>query len=274
MKIGYLGPEGTFSEQAVLKIAKNDETIPFPTIWEVIDSADTGETDKCVVPIENSTEGCINITVDSVIFDTNLYIQGQINLPIEQNMIIKKGTDPNKIKKIYSHPQGLAQCRPFLQKNYPDAELISTNSTADGGKIIKHSEEDCAAIGLSRVAEIYDLEILHKSIQSDNQNFTQFAILSKNDTTKNLDSQKISIAFSTDNSPGMLCKILNLFEIWNLNMTKIVSRPMRRKAEEYVFFTDLETNNSPDDIKNCLLMVRRKTSFFKNLGSYPVYDYR
>jgi len=274
MKVGYLGPKGTFSEQAVLKIAEINETMPFPTIWEVIDSVETGKTDKCVVPIENSTEGCINVTVDSVIFDADLYIQSQINLPIEQNMIIKKETDPSKIKKIYSHPQGLAQCRSFLRKNYPDAELISTNSTADGGKIIKRSDEDCAAIGLSRVAEIYDLKILHKGIQSNNQNFTQFAVLSKNDTTKNLNSQKISIAFSTENSPGTLCRILNLFEIWNLNMTKIISRPMRSKSEEYVFFADLESNNSPNDIKNCLSMVQRKTSFFKNLGSYPVYDYR
>ena len=274
MKVGYLGPKGTFSEQAVLKIAEICETEPYSTIWEVIDSVESGKTDKCVVPIENSTEGCVNITVDSVIFDADLYIQGQINLPVEQNMIIKKETDPSKIKKIYSHPQGLAQCRPFLIKNYPNAELISTNSTADGGKIIKYSDDDCAAIGLSRVAEIYDLKILHKSIQSDTQNFTQFAVLSKNNTAKNLDSQKISIAFSTDNSPGTLCKILNLFEIWDLNMTKIVSRPMRNKAEEYVFFTDLENNGSPEDVKNCLSMVQRKTSFFKNLGSYPVYDYR
>ena len=90
MKVGYLGPKGTFSEQAVLKIAEICETEPFSTIWEVIDSVESGKTDKCVVPIENSTEGCVNITVDSVIFDADLYIQGQINLPVEQNMIIKK----------------------------------------------------------------------------------------------------------------------------------------------------------------------------------------
>ncbi len=274
MKVGYLGPRGTFTEQAVLKISDISETIPFKTIWEVINSVNIGKTDKCVVPIENSTEGCINITVDSMIFDTDLFIQGQINLPIEQNMIINKAAENNEIKKIFSHPQGLAQCRQFLQKNYPNAETINVNSTADGGKIIKSSNEPCAAIGLCSIAELYDLKILHKGIQDNNQNFTQFAVLSKNDTTKSLDSQKISIAFSTNNSPGMLCKILNLFEIWNLNMTKIISRPMRNKSGEYVFFADLETNNSPVDIKNCLSMVKRKTSFFKNLGSYPVYDYR
>ena len=274
MKIGYLGPQGTFSEQAVLKISGVDETIAFSTISEVISSVETGKTDKCVVPIENSTEGCINITVDSMIFDTNLYIQGQINLPIEQNLMIKEETDPGKITKIYSHPQGLAQCRMFLQKNYPSAELISTNSTADGGKIVKNSEDSCAAIGLLRVSEIYGLKILHKSIQDNNQNFTMFAVLSKNDTTKELSNAKTSIAFSTDNSPGMLCKILNLFDVWDINMTKIISRPFRNKSEEYVFFADLESNGSSNDLRNCLEMVSRKTSFFKNLGSYPVYDYR
>ncbi len=274
MKVGYLGPRGTFSEQAVLKISTPEETFPFPTIWEVIESVETGKTDKCVVPIENSTEGCINITVDSIIFDTNLYIQGLINLPVKQNMIVKKGTIGKEITTIYSHPQGLAQCRLFLQKNYPNANTISTNSTADGGKIIKASDEPWAAIGLSNLADIYDLEILHSSIQDNNLNFTQFVILSKNDTTMNLNSQRVSVAFSIDNSPGMLCKILRLFEIWDLNMVKIVSRPMRNKSEEYVFFADLETNGSVDDIKNCLSMVERKASFFKNLGAYSVYDYR
>ncbi len=274
MKVGYLGPRGTFTEQAVLKIADISETIPFKTIQEVIKSVDSGETDKCVVPIENSTEGCVNITLDSMIFDSNLFIQSELNLPIKQNLIINKFAENKEIKKIYSHPQGLAQCRQFLLKNYPNAETISVNSTADGGKIIKNSKEPCAAIGLSLVADIYELKILHKEIQDNNQNFTQFAILSKNDTTKKLDASKISIAFSISNKPGMLGRVLNLFEIWDLNMTNIISRPMRDKTGEYVFFADLESNNSPVDIKNCLSMVERKTSFFKNLGSYPVYDYR
>jgi len=274
MKIGYLGPKGTFSEQAVLKIAENNETISFSTIWEVIESAELGKTDKCIVPIENSIEGYVNITVDSLIFDTSLFIEGQINLPIKQSMLVNKSIENKKIEKIFSHPQGIAQCRLFLQKNYPDAEFVTTNSTAEGGKIIKNSVEPWAAIGLSRLAEIYDLKILHKEIQDNNQNFTQFIILSKNNTTQNFNSDKVTIAFSTNNSPGTLCRILSLFDIWNLNMTKISSRPMRNKTEEYVFLADLEINNSPEDIKNCLLMVQRKTSFFKNLGFYPVYDYR
>lgn len=274
MKTGYLGPRGTFSEQAVLKIARPDDIIAFSTIWEVIESVETGKTDRCVVPIENSTEGSVNITLDSIIFDTNLYIQGQIILPIEQNMMIKKETDEKNITKIYSHPQGLAQCRMFLQKNYPNAELISTNSTADGGKTIKESKEPCAAIGLLSVAEIYGLKILHKGIQDSNKNFTIFIVLAKNDTSSEYSKEKTSVAFSINNSPGMLCKVLSLFDVWDINMTKIISRPLRNKAEEYVFFADLESNGSSKDIKNCLEMVARKTSFFKNLGSYTVYDFR
>ncbi len=274
MKIGYLGPQGTFSEQAALKISKGQEIIPFQSIWDVIESVDTGKTDKGVVPIENSTEGCINITVDSMIFDTNLFIEGQINLPVEQNMMINKATEGKEIKKIFSHPQGIAQCRLFLQQNYPNAEMINVNSTAGGGKFVKESDEPWAAIGLSRVAELYDLKIIHKAIQDNCENFTQFAVLSKNDTTKNLNSEKISLAFSTSNEPGALWKVLNIFDIWDLNLTKIVSRPMRNKSGEYVFFVDLQGNALSEDIENCLAMVRRKTSFFKNLGAYPVYDYR
>lgn len=274
MKVGYLGPQGTFTEQAVLKIADVSETIPFSTIWEVIEAVENGKIDKCVVPIENSTEGSINVTLDSMIFDTNLYIQGQINLPIEQNLMIKGSTNEKKISKIFSHPQALAQCRKFLEKNYPNIETVNTNSTADAGKLISSSDEPWAAIGLSRVSELYGLKILNKAIQDNNKNFTMFAILSKEDTRYCFDKKKVSIAFSTDNKPGTLVKILNLFEIWDLNMIKIISRPLRNKSEEYVFFADIEIGTSENDIKNCLDMVERKTSFFKNLGAYEVYDYR
>lgn len=274
MKLGFLGPEGTFSEQAALKIGSNCELIPFHTIWEVLYEVNSGKIDKGVVPIENSTEGMVNVTVDTMVFDMNLFIETQINLPIEQNIMTKKGCDPDSITKILSHPQGLAQCRYFLQKVFPTAEAISVNSTAEAGRTVAASSENLAAIGLERVAEIYNLDIVYKKIQDNNNNFTQFVVVTKEDTTSHKSGNKISVAFSTQNKPGKLSKVLNLFEIWDINMTRIVSRPIKEKNGEYIFFVDLEKDNSVSDLNDCLNMLKKKTTFFKNLGSYPVLDYR
>lgn len=274
MKLGYLGPKGTFSEQAALKVRGDCEIVPYSTIGEVLESVDCGYIESGIVPVENSTEGSVNAAVDGMIFDTELFIQSQINISIEHNMMINKKSKGKKIIKILSHPQGLAQCRSFLRENYPDAETVSISSTAEAGKIVSETDQPWAAIGLESVAEIYGLLIIHHKIQDSSDNFTKFAVVSKNDTSVPVEGQKITVAFSTLNEPGQLYRLLNLFAVWDLNMTKIVSRPMRNKSDEYVFVVDLEGDKDAEDIKQCLGMLKRKTSFFKHLGSYPVYDYR
>lgn len=274
MKIGYLGPAGTFSEQAALKIKGDNEIVAYHTIKEVIDAVSLGKLDEGIVPIENSTEGTINITVDTLIFDANLYIKKQVELPIIQNFLVKKGTDISKITKILSHPQALAQCRGFIQKNFPQAETIETTSTSEASRIVSESNENIAAIGLKSSADIYDLCLYKESIQDNNTNFTTFVVVSKEDMKASIEDKKTSVVFSTVNEPGQLYRILNIFSIWDLNLIKIISRPMRNKPKEYVFFVDIEGDKSDDDLADCLKMVARKTSFFKFLGSYTVDDYK
>jgi len=276
MKLGYLGPSGTFSEQAAFIVngKYNFELKKYRTIWEVLESVDKSNIDIGVVPIENSTEGIVNITVDSIIFDINVFIQSEIILSVKHNFMVNKNCKANNITKVLSHPQALAQCRMFLQKNYPNAELINTTSTSEAVKIVSESSENWAAIGVKRCADIYNLNIIHENIQDSNNNYTQFVVISKSDIPLYKNFTNTSIAFSTLHQPGQLYRLLDIFSIWDLNLTKIISRPMRNKAGEYVFFVEIESNNKNKDLNDALKMIQRKTSFFKNLGSYYIYDYR
>lgn len=274
MKLGYLGPHGTFTEQAAIKAGNDYKTVSFPTILDVLENVNNKSIDAGIVPIENSIEGIVNITLDTMLFDVSLYIQSKIILPIEQNLMAKKGVKKNEITKILSHPQALPQCKKFLKQNYPNISQISVNSTSEGAKIVSESDEKIAAIGIKKCAEIYKLDIIDENIQDDNNNYTQFIIVSKKDTRNIYCEKATSIAFSTPNEPGRLYKILDILALWDLNMTRIISRPMRNKIGEYVFFIDLEDNKNPKDIEEALIMLKRKTSYFKNLGSYPVFDYR
>lgn len=274
MKLGYLGPEGTFSEQAALKFIDKYDIIPFHTIWEVLENVNSGVVDAGIVPIENSTEGTINVTVDSITFDTDLFIQSEIILNIEQNLLAKPGYSKSDIIKVVSHPQPLAQCQQYLRKNFPNAETVSVNSTADASRIVKESNEPIASIGIKRCADVYGLNILEECIQDKDDNYTNFVLVSKNDTSMPDIGSKITIAFSILSEPGQLYRVLDIMAIWDINMTKIISRPMRNKTGEYVFFVDMELNNEKQDILNAIEMLKRKTVFFKILGSYSVFDYR
>lgn len=271
MKLGYLGPRGTFTEKAANTFASDDtEFIVFNTIWEVLEAVNSSVVDYGIVPIENSTEGAVNVTVDSLIFDVDLFINKQITLPIEHSLIAKEGADIKSFAKILSHPQALAQCREFLRKNYPSVPIIETASTARAIKEVSESSENIAAIGIKEGADIYKLKVYDSKIQDSNDNFTEFICVSKNETEISLKGRKTSLAFSTANKPGELYKLLDIFSLWDLNMTKIVSRPMRKKTGEYVFFVDIEGNTDDKDLFDALTMIKRKTSFFKILGSYPV----
>ncbi len=267
MQLGYLGPRGTFSELAALTFRDAHTLTPFHTIYDVAKHVAQGTVDFGIIPVENSTEGMVNITLDSIIFDFDLFIQKKLILPITQNLMVRSDFSDEPIAKILSHPQALAQCASFLHENYPDAELIQTNSTAEAARLVSESSENFAAIGPTNCAEIYCLRLLHKQIQDNDDNTTQFIVVTKQDTTKIVSGCTMSIAFSTLNKPGELYKMLDIFSIWDINMTKIVSRPMRKKTGEYVFFVDLEVSDE-DDFKDALKMMKRKASFFKLLGCY------
>lgn len=274
MKTAYLGPEGTFTHQAALKINDSKNLIPINSIWGVFENVDNQNIESGIVPIENLIEGTVNITVDSIIFDTSLYIQSQIIIPIEQCLIMKKGSDIKKIEKVLSHPQAIAQCRRYLRNKFPDASLVNMNSTSEAAREVSKSDGSCVSVGMKDSAKMYDLEVFEENIQDNKNNYTDFIVISKNNSFCFKPGNKTSLAFSTLNEPGMLYRLLDIFAIWDLNMTKIVSRPMRNRSGEYVFFIDLEGNNCDKDLNDAIKMIKRKTSFFKILGSYPVIDYR
>ncbi len=275
MNIGYLGPRGTFTEQAALIMAGGENITPYHTFWEGLDAVESGMLDAAIVPIENSIEGTVNATVDSLIFDVDLYIQELLIMPIEQCLLAKKGTRIEDIKTVYSHPHALPQCKNFFRQHLPGADTIATSSTAEGIKTAAQSDDiSVAAVGAKTAAALYGLEILAESIQDNNSNFTQFIKVSKNNTELPENGKKTTICFSTVDEPGSLYKLLDIFSIFDVNMSKIVSRPMRNKPMEYVFLIDLRADTNEKDVRDALTMIKRKTTFFKNLGSYRVIDRR
>ncbi len=273
MKYGYLGPKGTFSHSAADFFSNGEETVPFTSIYNVLSAVDSGEIDFGVVPVENSTEGSINATLDSLIFDFDLKMKAQLNMPIAESLVVKEDTAFEDITSVLSHPQPLAQCSHYLRENLPKAETFSVSSTTEAMRQVSQSPEPIAAIGNKISAPMYGLKALRENIQDDKRNFTQFALVSKKAGDKAEENNKTTIAFSVLNEPGSLFKILSIFSIYDVNMTKIISRPMRNRPEEYVFYVELE-NSSVKDIEESLTMVKRKTSFFKILGTYKLYDLR
>ncbi|MCL1979014.1 MAG: prephenate dehydratase [Methanomassiliicoccaceae archaeon] len=277
MIIAYLGPEGTFTEQAANLFAgsmKQSEfsLSPFATIEDVFDAVETKKAAYGVVPIENSIEGAVNTTIDTLIFDSDLHISKQLTLPISQNLMVSEKNADRAITKILSHPQALAQCRKFINRFYPKAVIEIASSTAEAARLVAGcgpgSKEVIGAIGSKSSAEKYDLEVIHENIQDNKNNTTQFILLTKADTSAPKADCSTSIAFSTEHRPGELYRVLDIFAIWDLNLTKIMSRPTKTGKGEYVFFVEIEGSENTSDISDALTMIERKTIFFKKLGSY------
>ncbi|NLM14176.1 MAG: prephenate dehydratase [Epulopiscium sp.] len=271
---GYLGPSGTFSEQAALSYFSHFneyELVPFPTIQDLLLAIDRGKVLKGVVPIENSIEGAVNTTVDMLTFEVNLKIQAEIVIPIRHYLLGFKDFELGEIKEVLSHPQAIAQCRNYLHTHMPKAEIVFTSSTAEAVREVATKKLPRVAVGTLLAAEKYGLSVLDSDIQDTKQNETRFVVLGKEEGKKG-DKCKTSLVFSTENKPGELYRVLNIFSLWDINMTKILSRPSKTKLGEYVFFVDLEGHILEEDMKNALMMVQRKTSFYKLLGSYEIIE--
>ena len=276
MKIAYLGPKGTFSEEAAKIyidsiVCENDninfEEKMFCNIESVINAVNKGEADEGIVPLENSIEGSVTSTIDTLIFDDGLYIKCELVLKVSQNLMAKKGVELKDVEKIVSHLQGINQCRGHISPL--EVPTIAVSSTAQAARMVSESEENIAAIATKRAAEVYGLNILKEDIQDDNLNSTRFVVISKNVTPLKKDL-KTSIAFTLDddNSPGSLYRVLDILNIYEINMIKIESRPAKTKLGTYVFYIDLIAADQTD-LEDAIKMIKRKVSFFKFLGSYP-----
>jgi prephenate dehydratase len=222
---------------------------------------------KGVVPIENSVEGPVGLTLDLLVHKFNLKIEKEIIISINHNLLSKKEDNIEDIHDVYSHSQALAQCQNYLEvKNMTPHFTLSTAAAAKSILEMKNT----AAIGTLKVAELYGLKVIDKNIQDIDNNKTRFVVLSKNNH-KITGNDKTSIFFSIfDDNPGGLHDILGVFAKNNINLTKIESRPSKEGLGKYIFFVDFEGHQNEKKLKNVLNIIKTKTSFIKVLGSYPV----
>jgi prephenate dehydratase len=246
----------------------SDDLIPYCTIPAVLESVFNDECSMGVVPIENSIEGPVGITLDSLAHKFDLKIFKEIIIPINQNLIVNPGCKLEDIEDVCSHAQALAQCQEFVSKN--NIQPHYAISTARAAKDII-GDKSKAAIGNSKIVELYGLEILESNIQDVDNNATRFVVVSKEDHELTGDD-KTSIIFSIyEDKPGGLYNILGIFEKNNINLTKIESRPSKKGLGKYLFFVDFNGHKDEELIQNILEEVQEQTYYFKVLGSYPQY---
>jgi len=269
LKIAYLGPPATFTHLAARRqFGLSAEYLSETTIKGVFESVSRGNANYGVVPIENSTEGVVNYTLDMFI-DSDLQIASEIMLEISHNLLSRTGKI-NKIKKIYSYPQATAQCRGWLEQNLPGVLIIVEPSTAAAAK--KAARDDSsAAIASELAASVYKLKFVRKGIEDYKANYTRFLVIGKEYPQKT-GKDKTSIMFSVKDKPGALYSILRPFSNYKINLTKIESRPSKRKAWEYIFFVDMAGHIQDKNIKKAIDEVKKECLYLKLLGSYPSAD--
>jgi prephenate dehydratase len=270
-RIAYLGPPGTFSEEAALKYDEKAQLLPFSSIPAVAAAVDTGIAEEGVVAIENSLEGSVTDTLDLLIHESKLLIQQELVLPVEHHLLVKPGTEALELKVIFSHPQALAQCRRFLERCFPKAEIVAALSTAAAVEQMMSSPTPAAAIGTHRAAQLYGAQILARNVQDHSPNVTRFVVLARNDHHPT-GRDKTSLCFSFgEDRPGLLYDVLKEFAECNINLAKVESRPSKASLGRYIFLVDLEGHRQDLSITQVLKKVQAKTSLFKVFGSYPRY---
>jgi prephenate dehydratase len=263
-KIGYLGPPGTFTEEAALTI--EGEHHAFSNITEVFEAVHQGIVDSGVVPIENSIEGSVGLTLDLMTHDYDLKITREILLPISNNLLINPDAEMGDVKVIYSHSHALSQCRKFIDGLNVDIRSVSSTSAA--AELIL-GEKTSAAIGNRRAAQLNNLKIAARDIQDYKNNLTRFVVMGKEDHPRT-GKDKTSIVFSLmEDEPGGLYDILGDFALKNINLTKIESRPSKEKMGRYIFFIDFEGHREDHQIRNILNTIKSKVEYVKIFGSYP-----
>jgi chorismate mutase/prephenate dehydratase len=265
MTIAYFGPEATFTHQAAIKkFGSSLNYSPHKTIADVFTEVSKRRADYGVVPVENSTEGMVTHTLDMLV-ESELKIVSQIVLRIQQCLI--SNSKMGDLKKIYSHPQPIAQCRHYLQTHLPNVELVETSSTTRAAELAAR-EKGCAAIASALAAERYGLEILEKDIQDSSSNATRFYVLGRQ-CSPPTGQDRTSLMLSIADKVGALHRALTPFDKYKLNMTRIESRPNKKKAWEYFFFVDCDGHFQDPKVARALVEIEKECTFVKVLGSYP-----
>jgi chorismate mutase/prephenate dehydratase len=266
LRVAYLGPAGTFSEMALEKQFGSDvEAQPCASIDEVFRAAETGSASYAVVPVENSTDGAIGRTLD-LLLATPLKICAEVVLRVQQNLMAK-GASMKGIRKVYSHPQSLAQCQGWLSRHLPRAARVPASSNAEGARLAAR-EKGAAAIGPEIAAGRYGLKILARSIEDDSKNRTRFLVLGTHDAGPS-GKDRTSLVMTTHNKPGSLHDLIAAFSSAGVNMTRLESRPARTGQWEYYFYVDIEGHQQDSKVAKALGELKDKAPFVKIFGSYP-----
>jgi chorismate mutase/prephenate dehydratase len=266
LSVAFLGPVGTFAQQAAYKhFGHSIQAQPYPAIDEIFRAVESGACQFGVVPVENSTEGVITHTLDSFL-RSPLLIAGEVALRIHHNLM---GTQKEleKIGKVFSHQQSLAQCRQWLNRFLPHAERFSASSNAEAARLAA-LEADSAAIAGEVAADLYGLTILERNIEDEPDNTTRFLVIGRHSVGPT-GADKTSLLISTHNSPGALYNTLEPFARFSISMSKIESRPSRRAMWDYVFFIDLEGHHQDEPLAQALEALGKNVLMLKLLGSYP-----
>ncbi len=271
-RIAFLGPAGTYTEEAALQYDGRADLQPFPTIGAVGMAVSSGITDQGVVPIENSLEGSVTFTLDLLIRQSGLSINNEIVLPIEHFLVANPGTRAPDIEVIYSHPQALAQCRDYLERCFPQVVQTASLSTAAAVIDMQQSSVPAAAISPKRAAELQNVEIIGQDIQDNPNNVTRFAVLDKEDHAPT-GNDKTSLCFSFKrDAPGSLYSALGEFAQRHINLVKIESRPSKEALGQYIFLIDCQGHREDPQVRDAIAALTDSSSMLKVLGSYPCWD--
>lgn len=271
MKVAFLGPPGTYTEEALTKVfdPEKNEFVPFTSVTDVIQAVESRSCAKGIVPIENSIEGSVTETLDYMAFNSNVLIEKEIVIKIHHHLLGLSNAVAKDIKTIISHPQAFAQCRETVKKMFGEIHIEPALSTADAVKIVSEKKDPLlAAIGNAFAARLYNLDFLIKDIADFKDNQTRFVIIGEAKAPKTGYDKTSIVCFMGDDRPGGLLEILQEFSFRYINLTKIVSRPTKKKFGDYCFFIDMEGHIEDQNIKSAINCLKCKLPKLKFLGSY------
>jgi prephenate dehydratase len=275
LRVAFLGPEGTFTEEALFSSypAREVEPVAEPTVYDCVMAVDAGRVDRAIVPIENSLEGSVNATLDALVFETDrVSIVGEVVYPIQHCLIAREQLPLEAIERVISHPQASAQCSIFIRERLPDAEVASANSTADAVRLVAESNRPWAALGNRLSADLYACQVLQAGVEDRPRNKTRFVWLARRPVPPSQAARqwKTSAVFwGLPDSPGALVNVLQEFAVRNVNLSKIESRPLKQELGRYIFFADLEGREDDPSIVAALEAVGNRVDTLRVLGCYP-----
>jgi prephenate dehydratase len=271
-RIGFLGPPGTFTEQALLSQPDlaADELVPLLSIPDVLAATEAGDVDLGFVPVENAIEGSVNVTLDTLAFETSLLVQREVVLTVDLHLLVRPGTKLQDVHTVVSMPMATAQVRGFLSRELPGVTTVAANSTAEAARLVGEDGEGIAAIAPSHAAELYGLDILAAGIEDHPENATRFVAVARSGIPAPTGHDKTTIVcFQRVDQPGSLLAMLQEFAARAINLTKLESRPTKRGLGDYCFIIDLEGHVAEELVADCLRDLKAKALDVKFLGSYP-----